>query len=157
FKREAMPRAGEPGTGRVEVRARIRYRSFAIVDRTQLALPSLEIVSDSSGRTAGGALPVNIGIADLDFVPARGSAQAMLGIVPGQSLRATVFNPSQGTPIGGHIKVFDNRGFVIGQSAELVIPPGEFRSFDFDRSALGRSGEPGTDRLQLRTTLIFKS
>lgn len=51
------------------------------------------------------------------------------------------------------MKVFDSRGNLIAQGAELVSPPGEFRSFDFNRDTLPLPGEPGTGRLQLRTVL----
>jgi len=44
FDRDNLHLAGEPGTGRVQVRALVRYRSFSIVDRTQLSPPSSEII-----------------------------------------------------------------------------------------------------------------
>lgn len=53
------------------------------------------------------------------------------------------------------MKVFDNGGNLIAQSAELVIPPGEFRSFDFNRDALSLPGEPGTNRAQARIKPFF--
>lgn len=50
FNRADLPLAGEPGTGRLQVRAQIRLRFFSLVDRTRLAPASLEIV-DASGKT----------------------------------------------------------------------------------------------------------
>ena len=89
----------------------------------------------------------------------------LMGIVFSQTLRVTLFNPPsfgweagselEGGAVGGHVKVFDGSGNLIVQSAELVIPPGEFRSVDFDRHALARSGEPGTGRLQARIKPFF--
>jgi hypothetical protein len=80
----------------------------------------------------------------------------MMGIVPGQTLRVTLFNPpssesgAQSEPVGGHVKVFDGSGNLIAQSPEQVIPPGKFRSFDFNRDALPIAGEPGTNRAHVR-------
>lgn len=76
-----------------------------------------------------------------------------VGIVPGQTLRLSVFNPpaspQQTTGINGHVKVFDGQGNLLAQSAEVVIAPGQFHSFDFPREALAAVGEPGTGRLQV--------
>lgn len=48
FKRDALPVAGE----RAQTRARVRYRTFAIVDRSQLSgFPTtIELIDDASGR-----------------------------------------------------------------------------------------------------------
>ena len=48
------------------------------------------------------------------------------------------------------MKVFDGSGNLIAQSPEQVIPPGKFRSFDFNRGALPLAGEPGTNRAHVR-------
>lgn len=160
FKRDALPLSAEFGTGRVEVRARIRYRSFAIIDRTQFALPSLEIIDDSTGRTvwSGG---VTVAVADVGGdnggVPAHVFADSILGIVPGQTLRANIFNTNQRTPVKGRVQIFAPSGALIVESVELVIRPGEFRSIDLNRTALPGDGEPGTGRLQVRATLLIKS
>jgi hypothetical protein len=42
FDRDDLSLAGEPDTGRVQVRSQIRYRFLSIVDRTQLSPPSSE-------------------------------------------------------------------------------------------------------------------
>ena len=85
----------------------------------------------------------------------------MTGIVPGQTLRVSPFNPlSSGSEAGsdaqsksfsGHVKVFDASGNLIAQSADLVMAPGELRYFDIIRDALPLPGEPGTGRLQVLT------
>jgi hypothetical protein len=55
--REALPIAGEPGTGRTQV----RYRFFAVVDRTSVQeepslLPSGELLTTETGQTQIGLL-----------------------------------------------------------------------------------------------------
>jgi len=89
---------------------------------------------------------------------------ASIGLTYGQTMRVTLFNPpSPGTatgtdaqrkPVGGHVKVFDGSGALIAQSPELLIPPGEFRFFDFKRAALPLPGESDTGRLQARTSIV---
>ena len=84
----------------------------------------------------------------------------MTGIVPGQTLRVSLFNPlssaseagsdAQSKSFSGHVKVFDASGNLIAQSADLVVAPGELRYFDIIRHALPLPGEPGTGRLQVR-------
>jgi hypothetical protein len=46
-------------------------------------------------------------------------------------------------------------GTYIGQSEELSISAGEFRSFDVKRDDLRVAGEPGTGRLQVRGKIIL--
>ena len=55
------------------------------------------------------------------------------------------------------MKVFDGAGKLLAQSPELVIPPGEFRSFDINRYALSLPGDPGTNRAQVRIKPFFNS
>lgn len=54
FDRDDLDLAGEPGAGRIQVRAQIRYRFLSIVDRTQLSPPSLELIENTTGRTTVG-------------------------------------------------------------------------------------------------------
>jgi len=54
------------------------------------------------------------------------------------------------------VKIFGGSGNLIAQSPEQVIPPGEFRSFDFNRDALPLQGEPGTNRAQARIKPFFE-
>jgi hypothetical protein len=56
----------------------------------------------------------------------------------------------------GHVKIFDGSGNPIAQSDELVIPPGQFRSFDFNQDAFSSSPEPGTNRQQVRIKPFFE-
>jgi hypothetical protein len=83
-----------------------------------------------------------------------------LGLVPGQTLRLNAVNliDAQGrgqNPIDVFARalLYDSSGRVIAQSPELTIPFKEFRSFNFNRDALGAPGEPGTGRLQVRVSL----
>ena len=80
-----------------------------------------------------------------------------IGFVPGQTLRITVAHVStesrqdQNPPdVRVGVWLLDARGRVIAQSDEIAIPPGEFRSFDFNRDSIPLAGEPGTGRLQVR-------
>jgi hypothetical protein len=53
FTRDALPLAGEPGSGRLQIRARVRYRFLALVDRTGQGFPpSVELIDNATGITA---------------------------------------------------------------------------------------------------------
>jgi hypothetical protein len=82
-----------------------------------------------------------------------------LGLARGEMLRFTAFNPGSpdegGEPIRMQMKLYDAHGSVIAESAEVVIPPGEFRFVDFNRDDLPLAGEPGTGRLQVRTVPLW--
>jgi hypothetical protein len=124
----------------------------------------METVSISDGRSntvfVGEIPPSQTGGEGIDFILDLGGSDFMTGIVPGQTLRASLFNPlSSGSEAGsdaqsksfsGHVKVFDASGNLIAQSADQTVGPGEFRYFDFNRDALPSPGEPGTGRLQVR-------
>jgi prepilin-type processing-associated H-X9-DG protein len=172
FRRSDILLAGEEGTGRIQVRGSIRLTFSEAINPV---VASMEIISISDGTSntiligevipsvpsSGGGNDVLIGGAARDI---------LMGLVPGQTLRVTLFNPlssgsvagsvagseAQGEPISGHVKVFDGSGNLIAQSPEQVIPPGEFRSFDFNRNALPLRGEPGTNRAQARIKPFFK-
>jgi hypothetical protein len=53
FNRDDLYVAGEPGSGRLQTRAQIRYRGFFIVDRTKAILlrSSVEMIDNGTGRT----------------------------------------------------------------------------------------------------------
>lgn len=53
FSRDAIALVGEPGSGRLQMRAQVRYRAFFLVDRSILrGLPlSLELIDSASGNT----------------------------------------------------------------------------------------------------------
>jgi hypothetical protein len=62
---------------------------------------------------------------------------ALVGLASGDMLRFTAFNPAK-TESGGpnepisQLKLYDSRGDVIAESRQIEIPPGEFRSVDFN-------------------------
>jgi hypothetical protein len=85
-----------------------------------------------------------------------------VGMVPGQTLRFTAFNPdeleptdAQPGPVRAQVKVFDARGNLINQSAEVLIPAGEFRSIDVHREDIPLTGEPVTGRVQVQALLFI--
>lgn len=53
FNRDAISLAGEPDSGRLQVRAQVRYRSFFLVDRTRaIGFPAaLELIDNITGQT----------------------------------------------------------------------------------------------------------
>ncbi|HEY6548991.1 MAG TPA: hypothetical protein VI589_13840, partial [Vicinamibacteria bacterium] len=61
FKRDDLALAGDSGTGRLQVRGEVRYRLFALVDRTLMAWnsvsASLEIIDGTTGETTVHANP----------------------------------------------------------------------------------------------------
>ncbi len=150
FDRDDLQLTGEPGTGRIQLYARVRYRFFALVDRTQLPTASLEIIDKSSGKTtaAHSQKPKEIVVVGSHIF--RADFQST-GIVHGQTLRFSLLNPNDSArsgPIRARVILFDAMGRQLAQSPVTVIPPGEFRSFDFNRDDLPFAGEAGTGRLQ---------
>jgi hypothetical protein len=158
FDRDDLALAGELGTGRVQVRSHIRYRGLAIVDRTQLSPPSSEILDKSTGMTTAIVNDCNV-----DDPRKPGSENRNLfGMVPDQMLRFTVFNQNETdsrrggiTKLGSKLLIIQGDGSYIGQSDEITILAGEFRSFDVKRDDLRLAGEPGTGRLQVRGKIIL--
>ena len=82
-----------------------------------------------------------------------------MGLGRGEMLRFTAFNPEstgeRGEPIGMQMKLYDAHGDVIATSAEVMIPPGQFRFVDFKRDDLPIAGDPGTGLLQVRTEALW--
>ncbi|MCM3900159.1 MAG: hypothetical protein ND866_00480 [Pyrinomonadaceae bacterium] len=84
------------------------------------------------------------------------------GMVGGQTARFSVFNqiePSERERLGPvfiQVMLFDASGAVIATSDEIAIPPGEFRSVDFNRDDLPVSHEPG-GRVQTRAQVRYRS
>jgi hypothetical protein len=157
FKRSEIPLAGEGGTGRIQLYGSVRL-SFSETIYPVVASMEVVEIQDGTSNTVFVAEKIirHIGGNGNDTVTSGFGNDFMTGIVPGQTLRVTLFNqPSsesetQSEPVGGRVKVFDRSGNLIAQSPELAIPQGQFRSFDFDRFALSLPGEPGTNRAQAR-------
>jgi hypothetical protein len=158
IKRSDIPQVGEDGTGRIQLSLSVRLSSSEAIKSVVASMETISI-SDGTSNTilvaevittapsSGGGKDVLIG----------GDARdVLMGITPDHKLRVTILNPPASgseaphTYPGGHVKVFSGVGGLLAQSPELVIPPGEFRSFDIGRNALSLPGEPGTNRAQVR-------
>ena len=171
FDRDDLPLAGSIG-GRVQARAEIRYRSFAIIDRTQMTrLPtSIELIDDATGQTAvlvaqkpneilvaGSHSPVPPP-APVDLSVIVYANRGLIGLTNGETLRVNALHPGdpRGHPDGpmrARVSLFDSNGALLARSGEATIGPGEFHSFDFDRAAITASGESVGGRLQLRVSV----
>jgi hypothetical protein len=175
FKRDSIPLAGEPGTGRLQVRGQIRHRSFPIIDRTNLRVwpISVELLNET-GHTllffdptfAGGVRvgtsaihPKNAAVAENRLSSARNDF--LVGLTPGQTLMISGLNaidPGSSPrvePVSLQVKVHDRDGSVIGESDVVEIPPGQFRTLRFGNEDLPVPGEPGTGRNQRRTMALW--
>ncbi|MGI8997977.1 MAG: hypothetical protein ACR2GW_15045 [Pyrinomonadaceae bacterium] len=161
FHRSDIPLAGEAGTGRLQLRASCYVRVAVPYKKIDGFAASMEIIEDGLSTTillAEGPASHSGSDGD-DFLNSGFGNNILIGMVPGQTLRLSLFNPpssgseTQRHPISAHVKVFDYGGNLLAQSPELVIPPSEFRSFNFSRAALPPAGEPGTGRLQVRVRL----
>jgi prepilin-type processing-associated H-X9-DG protein len=164
-----IPLPGEDGTGRIQLSPSFEIRMTG--PRKKLAV-TMETVSISDGTSntlmVGEVMPTRAGEETIRL-PDDVIVDFMTGVVPRQTLRVTVSNPAsfrseaasdaglaaQRASIRGHVKVFDDSGHVIAQSAESVIPAGESRSFDFNHDAFSSPREPGTNRRQVRIRPFF--
>jgi hypothetical protein len=144
----------------MKTKRRVRLTLFVVsVAALSLVPPQLRAQPDVSG-TAPGEPPTET--LSINF------EKASFGMARGQTARFTIFNPNE--PVdqqgcGDHgtacasarvsiiPALLDQQGSLIAQSAEIEIPPGEFRSIDFNRDAILLPGESGTGRLQTRPVL----
>lgn len=101
-----------------------------------------------------------LALAALCLLPAEGRAQAALerivtfpsvGIVPGQGVRFTLFNPD-GTPVRAQVRVQHSSGVIVALG-DGSVRAGTFRSFDFKHGDIPLPGEAGSDRLQLQASM----
>ena len=87
-------------------------------------------------------------------------ATALVGLASGDMLRFTAFNPDKtesgrlNQPISLQLKLYDAHGDVIAESPQIEIPPGEFRSVDFNDDQLACASAPGS-RNQVRTRALW--
>jgi len=77
------------------------------------------------------------------------------GMARGEKLRITLGNllrlegrEQNPVEVRASVKLLDSLGRTISQTAEVLVPLGRFRSFDFNRDSLSPAGDPGTGRLQ---------
>lgn len=171
FKRADLPLAGEPDTGRLQVRSEIRRRFFSgITNRISQGeldnfFGTVELVDSGTGKTlAATLLGKEVGNDELNgqYV-ITGVNHWAVGLIPGQTLRVSVANPNvaapavgQGESIRAQVQLYDARGNLIAQSAEMTIPAGQFHSFDFNRNAIPLAGELGTGRVQTRAQVRYR-
>ena len=172
FNRDDLELAGDPGTGRLQVRGEIRYRLFALVDRTRMAWSSvsasLEIMDGTTGETSAYMNPRSFQIVSAGKNRARSGPQALaqsassstrlspVGLAPGQTLR--ICGANRATP--GHPDLYVN---IWAESPDgsrvfdvtFAVQTAQTRCADLDREAIGLTGEPGTGRLQLASGLTF--
>jgi len=162
FRRSDIPLAGEAGTGRVQLHPSVRLTFSEAINSVVASMEIIEVRDGTSNTVfVGEIIPSQGGGSGNDTLNSGFGNDIMMGIVPGQTLRVTLFNPpssesgAQNEPVGGHVKVFDGSGNLITQSPEQIIPPGKFRTFDFNRGAYPLAGEPGTNRAQARIKPFF--
>jgi len=170
FKRDDLPVSG----GRAQTRAQVRYRTFPVVDRTQLTVwpTSIELIDDATDHTTplisqkpkeivvvGSKSPVIAPAQTLTDLPVIVyGGRALMGLAYGQTLRVNAFYPGatadpQRQSVRTRVSLYGANGALLAQSAEATIAPGEFHSFDFDRADIPASGEPAGRRLQMLARL----
>jgi hypothetical protein len=146
----------------VQLRCEVRRRMFpGFVGGVSVASADLdgvvEIIDNLTGQTQATALlrqDVELKSPGTQF-----QTISIVGLAMGQSLRVNVAHPDEGRSsslLRARIVLNDGSGKLIAQSPELMIPSEEFRSYDFPRSALPLSGEPGTGRLQMAANVFLK-
>jgi prepilin-type processing-associated H-X9-DG protein len=165
----AIPLQGDERTGRKQILSSVKL-TFSQSEAIKPVLASMEIIDVTDGTSntllIGETLPSRTGGDGNDIIISGFGNDTMMGLVPGQKALVTAYLPSrlvlaengsyeESPPIRGHVKVFDSSGYLIAQSPELVIKPGESGSFGFDRNALPILGEPGTNRAQVRMKPFF--
>lgn len=171
FNRANLPLAGEPSTGRLQVRGEIRRRFVsgiaARISQGELDnfFSVVELVDNSTGKTLTAALlekETSARQGPYVITGVQHSASELLGLTPGQTLRVTLAHvsgpavPDQPPPnVRVGVFILDSSGRMIAQSAQVQIPLNEFHSFDFNRAALSLPGEAGTGRLQVRARLVM--
>jgi hypothetical protein len=157
FHRSDISLPGEAGTGRIQLLASVRLtfseaiqpvlismETHSITDGTSNTIFFSEVIPTAPGSGGGNDLLVGGGARDI-----------LMGIVPGQTLRITLFNPqAPGSDyVPSRVILFEKNGRQIVQSPELVIPPGEFRSFDINYEALPLLSGAPAGRRQIRARL----
>jgi hypothetical protein len=160
FNRDLISLAGEPGTGRLQTRLEatlvvIQSRTGSVLEQSilQTFANAVEVIDNSSGRSTvrfSGTKGNQIISAGNDY---------LIGIVPGQSLRvsaAIADNPgsSEAEPINFKLRAYDRAGNVIGESDEVEVPRGQFRTIRFNYEDLRVTSEPGTGRKQVRLRMF---
>jgi hypothetical protein len=150
---------GEAGTDRKQIYA---SASLTFSEAIKPVVASMEIISISDGTSntilfcevypsapsSGGGRDVLLGGDGRDV---------LMGIPPGKELRVTILKPRSSGPdyLPSRVKLFEANGSLIAQSPELVILPGESRSFKFNGDALHLQRDPGTSQARVRIKPFF--
>ena len=76
------------------------------------------------------------------------------GLAQGQTARLTLFNSGETSVVGPEYRFLNGHGVILARSTgEIIVPPGEFRYFDFDLP----NPPPGTGdffgRVQMRVVV----
>jgi hypothetical protein len=173
FNRDEITLPGEDPTGRLQMVLEatvsgIEYRDIVLKEGIIESFDdTLEVVDNLTGRTTvslgHGANELSLDdtagkerIVPEGFQIISAGKDSLIGIVPGQTLRVSAMNPFDPS-VGDDRKfkmlfavtVLGADGTVIAESDEITLDPGEFHFFNFKRSDLPVSGEPG-GRLQAR-------
>jgi hypothetical protein len=129
---------------------RINYRRGTRINR----IATIVLLTVLSFQLTAGSQPLA-----QDSTTTKTGATALVALAPGDTLRFTAFNPAPageaGEPISMRMSLYNEQGRVIANSAEVTIPPGEFRTISFRRDELPLAGEPGTGILQVRTVPLW--
>jgi hypothetical protein len=161
FKREDLSVAGE----RAQTHARVRYRTFSIVDRSKvIGFPtSIELIDDAAGRATllVSETPKAIGAANPALTELSAivySGRSLIGLPYGWTLRVNAVYPGdpadpQRQPVRARVRLYDANGSLLKQSADATIAPGGLLSFDIDRADIHAPGEPIGGRLQMLVSL----
>jgi len=105
------------------------------------------------------AVTGSIGTAEAQHVRVFDGGGYLLGFIPGQTLRFSVYNPN--VPERGsasarvQVRLYDEAGNVLAHSAQVELPPGQFRSIDFNGDGLPARNDPGTGRQQVHISAQF--
>ena len=161
FKSEDLSVAGE----RAQTRARVRYRTFSIVDRSKvIGFPtSIELIDDATGRATllVSETPKEIGAANpalTELSVIVYSGRSFIGLPYEWTLRVNAVYPGdpadpQRQPVRARVRLYDANGSLLKQSADATIAPGGLFSFDIDRADIHAPGAPAGGRLQMRVDL----
>lgn len=91
FKHSDIPLPGEAGTGRIQIQGSVRLTFSEAI--TPIAI-SMEIITDGTSNTfLAMEKPPSPGGSEYDVATGNRKKGILMGIVPGQTLRVTLFNP----------------------------------------------------------------
>jgi hypothetical protein len=158
----AIPGQGDERTGRKQILSSVSL-TFSGSEAIKPVLASMEIIDVRDGTSStllvGERPPSRTGGDGNDTIISGFGNDIMMGFIPGQALLATIYYPvtsETGASVGGHVRVFSGDGGLLLQSPEHVIRPGEFLSIKIDRNEIPLSGDPVTNRANLRIKPLFK-